>query len=81
MNNKDKAVEKTELVINAIDYAYTHNLNISNKEDVKKILEVFVPERISEEEVKEFMDLLEHADAFMEVTASRKDKEKIELPN
>lgn len=81
MDSNDKVVEKTELVIDAIDYAQKHNLDINNKVDVKKILDALDPEHTNLEEVEEFMNLLQHADAFMEVTAAKKDHEKTDLPN
>ncbi len=76
----DKAVEKTELAIKALDYAHTHNLDINNKDDVKKILETLDPQHISNEKVEEFVILLQDADSFMEMTAKIK-TEKTNLPN
>lgn len=40
---KDKAVEKTELVIDALAYAHEHKLDTNNKDSVQKILEVLDP--------------------------------------
>ena len=77
---KDKAVEKTELIINAMDYALKHKLDISKEDDVKKILEDIDPEHTSEEEVKEFMSLLQDTDTFMEMTEKNRHK-KFDLPN
>ncbi|HZE86993.1 MAG TPA: hypothetical protein VE090_02180 [Methylomirabilota bacterium] len=76
----DKAVEKTELVIKALEYAHTNKLDINKTEDVKKILEIFDPAHISEAEVDEFMNLLQNADTFMDMTARQK-TEKSDLPN
>ncbi|HSW88987.1 MAG TPA: hypothetical protein VLG12_07535 [Candidatus Saccharimonadales bacterium] len=78
---KDKAVEKTELIIDALAYAHEHKLDINNKDSVKKILEAIDPAHSTEKEVEEFMQLLQDADTFMGMTASKKHSEKIELPN
>lgn len=77
----DIVIEKTELVIKALEYAHEHNLDVNNKTDVKKILEQLDPQHISNDEVKEFMRLLQNADMFMEVTAFKKERKKTELPN
>jgi hypothetical protein len=79
MNNKAK--EKTELVINALEYAHEHELDINNNEDVKKILENVDDRYIDENEVEEFMALLQNADTFMEMNASKKKLKKKDLPN
>lgn len=81
MDMKDKAVEKTELVINALEYAHEHKLDISNKDSVRKILEVLDPTQSTEEDVEEFIKLLQDTDTFMEMTASRKNAKKTTLPN
>jgi len=36
----DTVVNKSELMIDALQYAHDHNLDIANKDDVRKILEV-----------------------------------------
>lgn len=71
MSKKNIVVEKTEMGIDALDYAHEHNLDISNKYDVKKILEALNPQQTSEEDVKEIMDLLQNADTFMDMSASK----------
>lgn len=78
MDTKDPAVEKTELVINALAYAHEHNLDINNRDDVKKILEAL---NAGDEDVDEFMNLLQNSDAFMEMKAKEKESEKTDLPN
>ncbi|HSW97038.1 MAG TPA: hypothetical protein VLF89_04405 [Candidatus Saccharimonadales bacterium] len=78
---KDKAVEKTELVINALVYAQEHKLDINNKDSVRKILEVLDPAHSTEEEVEDFMKLLQDTDTFMEMTATRQNAKKTTLPN
>ena len=72
MDTKDPAIEKTELVINALSYAHEHNLNIQNKDDVKKILEVIDPDHSSEEEVEAFMKLLQAANSLIEKDVERR---------
>lgn len=66
MNTNDPAVEKSKLVVDALAYANTNNLDIKNKEDVAKILQTLDPEHTSEEDVEEFMKLLQGADDLMQ---------------
>lgn len=76
----NRATEKTELVIKALDYAHKHNLDINDKAAIKKILEQVDPEHTDEHDVDEFMLLLQNADMFMEMTAKKK-FEQNDLPN
>lgn len=62
MNTNDPAIEKSELVVDALSYAHTNNLDIKNKEDVTKILQALNPEHSSEGDAEEFMRLLQGAD-------------------
>lgn len=77
----DSTIEKTELVINALDYANKHDLNINNKEDVRKIAEAIDPEHVSNEDIEELMKLLQATDTFMDMEAAKKETEKTNLPN
>ena len=81
MDSNDKAIEKTELVITALEYAHTHNLDINSKDDVKKILKAIDSIHVSDKEVEEFIKLLQSADTFMEMTAVKKNAEEKKLPN
>ncbi len=72
MDTKDPTIEKTEQVINALSYAHEHNLDIQNKDDIRKILEVIYPEHSSEEEVEVFMKLLQEANALIEKDIERR---------
>lgn len=81
MNSNDKEIEKTELVINALDYAQKHNLDIKSKDDVKKILEAIDPEHANDEEVEEFMKILDSTDTFLEISALKKNVDESKLPN
>ena len=65
MDTKDPAIEKTEQVIDALKYAHEHNLDIQNKDDVRKMLEVIDPKHSSEDDVEEFMRLLQAANALI----------------
>jgi len=78
---KDPAIEKTELVINALDYASTHNLDINNKEDVRKIAEAVDPEHVSNEDIEELIKLLQATDTFMDMEAAKKESKKTDLLN
>lgn len=74
----DTVTKKSELVIDALQYAHDHNLDINNIDDVKKILEVLDPEH--KENVTEFVELLKTSDTFMGMKA-RDLKAEDKLPN
>jgi len=74
----DTVTKKSELVIDALQYAHDHNLDINNIDDVKKILEVFDPEH--KENVTEFVELLKTSNTFMGMKA-RDLKAEDKLPN
>lgn len=80
MNTDDKTIKLTELIINALDYAHSYNLDINKKDDVKKILEVLDPENTNGLKVEEFIKNLQDANTLMEMTA-RKKSDKTNLPN
>ncbi len=80
MVTKDKTAKKTELIIDALMYAETHNLDINDKSSVKRILKKLDPDHSSDKEVEEIMELLKHADKFMTMRANRKSKQQ-KLPN
>lgn len=71
MNADDQTVRKAKLVIDALDYAHSHNLDITNETDVKKILEAINPED-STQDVEEFMKLLQAANALIEKDVKRR---------
>lgn len=72
MDTNDPTIKKTELVIKALSYAHTNNLDINNADDVKKILEALDPEHSSEEDVAEFMKLLQAGNALIEKDVERR---------
>lgn len=63
--------DKSELYMKALDYAKEHNLDINNREDVIKILEVVDPEHMSEKEVDAFMYQLKNATIFLNITGAK----------
>jgi len=75
----DPVVQKSELVIDALQYAHDHKLDINNKVDVQKILEVLDPEH--KEDVDAFMKILKTSDTFMGMDARKKESDKTDLPN
>lgn len=75
----DTVVQKSELVIDALQYAHDHQLDINNKEDVQKILEVLDTEH--KEDVDAFMEILKTSDTFMGMDAREKESKKTDLPN
>jgi hypothetical protein len=81
MNSDEKANKVTELMINAIDNAQTHKLDLNNKDDLKKILEAIDPQQDSGVDLNEFENLIQNADKFIETSAFRIDRKKSGLPN
>lgn len=76
---KDPVVQKSELVIDALQYAHNHNLDINSMDDVQKILDVIDPDH--KENVVEFAEILKTSDTFMGMTAREKESKKTNLPN
>ncbi len=68
----DPVVQKTELVIDALQYAHDHNLDINIKDNVKKILEVIDPEHSTDEDTEEFIKLLQATNALIESDVKRR---------
>ena len=75
----DTVVNKSELVIDALQYAHDHKLDINNKDDVRKILEVLDPEH--KENIDKFTELLKTSDVFMGMKAKEKEDKKPGLAN
>jgi len=72
----DTITQKSELVIDALQYAHDHNLDINDISDVQKILDVLDPEH--KENVAAFAELLKTSDTFMGMKArDLKSKNKI----
>jgi hypothetical protein len=57
-----------------LDYAKEHNLDINNREDIKKILEILDPEHMSEKEIEEFMYQLKNATIFLNITGAKNEQ-------
>ena len=74
----DTVAKKSELVIDALQYAHDHNLDINNVGDVQKILDVLDPDQ--NENASEFAELLKTSDTFMGMNA-RDLKSEDNLPN
>ena len=75
----DTVANKSELVIDALQYAHDHKLDINNKDDVRKILERLDPEH--KEDVGTFAELLKTSDVFMGMKAKKIEDKKPDLPN
>jgi len=75
----DTVVNKSELMIDALQYAHDHNLDINNKDDVQKILEVLDPEH--KEDVDAFTELLKTSDVFMGMETKKIEDKKPDLVN
>ena len=76
---KDPVAQKSELVIDALQYAHDHNLDINNKDDVQKILDVLDPEH--KEDVHAFVEILKTSDTFIVMDARGKKSKKTDLLN
>ena len=74
----DTVAKKSELVIDALQYAHDHNLDINNMSDVQKILNVLDPDH--KENATEFAELLKTSDTFMGMKARDLNSED-KLPN
>lgn len=74
----DTVTKMSELVIDALQYAHDHNLDINNVSDVQKILDVLDPDH--KENATEFAELLKTSDTFMGMKA-RDLKSQNKLPN
>lgn len=75
----DTVQNKSELVIDALQYAHDHNLDINNLDDVQKILDVIDPEH--KENVTEFAELLRTSDTFMSMKAKDIESKKSKPSN
>lgn len=75
----DTVVNKSELMIDALQYAHDHKLDIHNKDDVRKILEVLDPEH--KENIDKFAELLKTSDVFMGMKAKEIKAKEPQLPN
>lgn len=68
----DDTVKKSELVIDALQYAHDHDLDINNLNDVQKILDVLDPDHI--EDAAQFAELLKSSETYMNMKAAGKKK-------
>ncbi len=76
----DPTVDKTELIIEILHYAQEHDLDINDKEVVKRILKEVGADQ-SDSEFEELMELLQNADTFMEMTARNITNKKAKQSN
>jgi hypothetical protein len=75
----DTVLNKSELVIDALQYAHDHDLDINSREDVEKILEVLDPDH--HENIDVFMELLSTSDTFLGMKAKNNFHSKANLSN
>ena len=76
---KDPVTQKSELVIDALQYAHDHGLDVQNEADVRKILAVLDPNHT--QDVTEFIELLKTSDVFMDMKAKEIKSKEPQLPN
>ena len=72
-------IKKSELVIDALQYAHDHELNIQSETDVRKILDILDPNHT--QDVSEFIELLKTSDTFMGMKAKEIKSKEPELSN
>ena len=65
--------DKSELYLNALDYAKEHNLDINKAEDVLQIAKAVDPEHTSKEEVEELIYQLKNATFFLTMTSKKEE--------
>ncbi len=63
--------DKSEVYMKALDYAKEHNLDINNRTDVRKILQILDPEHMNEKEIDEFMYQLKNATIFLNIMGAK----------
>ena len=76
---KDPVTQKSELVIDALQYAHDNGLDVQNEADVCKILAVLDSNHT--QDVAEFIELLKTSDIFMNMIAKAKEPKKTDLFN
>jgi len=76
---KDPVTQKSELVIDALQYAHEHGLDVQNEADVRKILDVLDSNHT--QDVAEFIELIKTSDVFMNMKAKEIKSKGLQLPN
>lgn len=71
----DDTAKISELVIDALQYAHDHDLDINKMDDVQKILDVLDPDH--KEDVAKFVELLKTSETFMNMKSVEKKKPMI----
>lgn len=66
----DDTVKISELVIDALQYAHDHDLDINNVDDVQKMLDVLDSDH--KEDAAQFAELLKTSETFMNMKAADK---------
>lgn len=74
----DNTTQTSERIVEALQYAHDHDLDIHNKHDVQTILNTLDPEHT--ENIEEFAKLLDTSETFMDMQA-QKIKSKNPLSN
>jgi hypothetical protein len=72
-------IKKSELVIDALQYAHDHGLDIQSETDIRKILDILDPNHT--QDVSEFIELLKTSDTFMGMKAKEIKSKEPELSN
>lgn len=74
------AEEKTNLVLKVLRYAKEHDLDVSKKDQVQKILAIIDSER-SVVDMEQFMGLLRDTDTLMEMISKKHEIKKTKSSN
>ena len=80
MSNYKKAAQKTDIILNVLTYASENKLNVSDRGDVKKILDALGIHYLVSE-FDEFMNLLQDADTFTDILEKKRNRLEKKLSN
>lgn len=80
MRTKGALLKKLDLLLSVLIYAEKKNMDIENREDVKKIL-IKLEASYDYEGLTEFMKLLEDVNTYMDKTEKDRERMKKKLAN
>ncbi len=76
MKPNDPLEEPAKLVVDAYNYALSNKLDISDKADVEKLLQVLDPEHASDMDLEDFMMMLDTLDKLTRNRIAKKENDK-----
>lgn len=75
----DSAAKMSALVIDALQYAHDHNLDVTKKEDVSKILDALDPNHT--QNLDTFFEILKTSDVYLDMKARKLEEKRPKLPS